>query len=246
MDNVVSTKASPAQRDDYYARIAPNHLAPLWMRLKSLVPAVPAPEAVAYRWGYEETRPYLMEAASLITAEEAERRVLILENPGLSGSSRVGRAAVRRITTHHAGRGRALASPHSVGVALCARRAGRLHRGRRRADSDVARRFRHHASVDLASPRQRLQRSDGVARRARHSVGRAFRRDLPRKSFRSHSSCASAGQGIRSPATGWGCFPSTTNRHRRIRPSSTIRTRALAKHCTRWRKEALPIRIKAI
>ncbi len=59
------------------------------MRLKSLVPAVPAPEAVAYRWGYEETRPYLMEAASLITAEEAERRVLILENPGLSGSSRV-------------------------------------------------------------------------------------------------------------------------------------------------------------
>jgi len=78
-----------SQRDAYYARIAPRHLAPLWMRLKSLVPKNPAPEGVAHRWAYEEVRPYLMESASLITAEEAERRVLILENPGLAGSSRI-------------------------------------------------------------------------------------------------------------------------------------------------------------
>ena len=34
-------------------------------------------------------RPWLLESAGLITAEEAERRVLILENPGLRGQQRV-------------------------------------------------------------------------------------------------------------------------------------------------------------
>ena len=86
-----STAASVAAsaRDAYYARIAPSHLAPLWMRLKSLVPAHPAPDAIAHRWAWDDVRPYLMESASLISAEEAERRVLILENPGLAGSSRI-------------------------------------------------------------------------------------------------------------------------------------------------------------
>jgi gentisate 1,2-dioxygenase len=77
------------ERDAYYARIAPSHLAPLWTRLKSLVPKEPVPEAQAHRWAYDQVRPYVMEAASLITAEEAERRVLILENPALKGSSRI-------------------------------------------------------------------------------------------------------------------------------------------------------------
>jgi gentisate 1,2-dioxygenase len=40
-------------------------------------------------WAYEKVRPYLMEAGRLITAEEAVRRVLILENPGLQGQSAI-------------------------------------------------------------------------------------------------------------------------------------------------------------
>src|SRR5690606_5229268 len=38
-------------------------------------------------WRYAEVRPHLMEAGELITAREAERRVLVLENPGLRGAS---------------------------------------------------------------------------------------------------------------------------------------------------------------
>jgi gentisate 1,2-dioxygenase len=38
-------------------------------------------------WKYAEVRPFLMRAGELITAEEAVRRVLILENPGLRGQS---------------------------------------------------------------------------------------------------------------------------------------------------------------
>jgi gentisate 1,2-dioxygenase len=78
-----------AQRNAYYERIDPQHMAPLWTRLKSLVPAAPTPAGVAHRWAYAEVRPYVLESAEHISAKEAERRVLILENPGLKGSSQV-------------------------------------------------------------------------------------------------------------------------------------------------------------
>jgi gentisate 1,2-dioxygenase len=61
----------------------------VWERLKGLVPREPAHQAVPHRWRYAEVRPYVMEAARHITAEEAERRVLLLENPGLRGGSQI-------------------------------------------------------------------------------------------------------------------------------------------------------------
>ena len=78
-----------ATRDAYYQRIDPQHMAPLWTRLKSLVPAEPTPVGVPHRWAYAEVRPYVLESAEHISAAEAERRVLILENPGLKGSSQI-------------------------------------------------------------------------------------------------------------------------------------------------------------
>jgi gentisate 1,2-dioxygenase len=44
---------------------------------------------VAHRWAYAEVRPYVLESAAHISAKEAERRVLILENPALKGSSQI-------------------------------------------------------------------------------------------------------------------------------------------------------------
>ncbi len=76
-------------REAYYDRIAPLHMAPLWTRLKALVPAEPTPVGVPHRWAYAELRAHVLEAAEHISAKEAERRVLILENPGLTGSSQI-------------------------------------------------------------------------------------------------------------------------------------------------------------
>ena len=76
-------------RSAYYERIAPQHMAPLWTRLKSLVPPAPTPVGVAHRWAYAEVRPAVLESAEHISAKEAERRVLILENPGLKGASQI-------------------------------------------------------------------------------------------------------------------------------------------------------------
>ena len=83
------TAAVQREREAFYGRADTQHLAPLWTRLKSLVPEAPTPVGVAHRWAYADVRPYVLESAEHISAREAERRVLILENPGLKGSSQI-------------------------------------------------------------------------------------------------------------------------------------------------------------
>jgi len=55
--------------------------------LHALVPKEPTTPCVPAHWRYAELRPWLMRAGELISAEEAVRRVLILENPALRGQS---------------------------------------------------------------------------------------------------------------------------------------------------------------
>ncbi|UTW05897.1 gentisate 1,2-dioxygenase [Pseudomonas benzenivorans] len=78
-----------ASRTDFYRRIDAHALFPLWEQLHSLVPAQPAANGVAALWRYRELRPFLMEAGELITAEEAIRRVLVLENPAIRGQASI-------------------------------------------------------------------------------------------------------------------------------------------------------------
>jgi gentisate 1,2-dioxygenase len=78
-----------AERRAFYDRLKGQNAAPLWEVLGDLVRTDPRTACVPALWHYDEVRPFIMEAGSLITAEEAERRVLILENPGFSGGSRV-------------------------------------------------------------------------------------------------------------------------------------------------------------
>lgn len=77
------------QRQGFYGRARTEHLAPLWKVLHGLVTATPRSDAVPAIWEYRRVRPYLLEACELISTEEAERRVLVLENPGLAGQSRI-------------------------------------------------------------------------------------------------------------------------------------------------------------
>lgn len=76
-----------AARRAYYARIAAHGLTPLWEVLHALVPRAPASPAKAACWRYADIRAHVMDAGRLISAAEAERRVLILENPALRGQS---------------------------------------------------------------------------------------------------------------------------------------------------------------
>jgi gentisate 1,2-dioxygenase len=78
----------PARRA-FYGRIGERNLAPLWEVLHRLVTATPETASVAHLWRYADLKPDLLEACELITAKEAERRVLVLENPALPGESRI-------------------------------------------------------------------------------------------------------------------------------------------------------------
>ena len=87
--NSTDPGAAEAGRAAYYERLQPHHLAPLWTRLKSLVPLQPPPLLAAHHWRYGDIRPLVLESAGQISAKEAERRVLILENPALAGQSQI-------------------------------------------------------------------------------------------------------------------------------------------------------------
>ncbi|HTQ73073.1 MAG TPA: cupin domain-containing protein [Burkholderiales bacterium] len=57
---------------------------PLWERVMRLKPGGAAQSAI---WRWSDTRPLLVRACELITAKQAERRVLMLENPALPGTT---------------------------------------------------------------------------------------------------------------------------------------------------------------
>lgn len=76
-----------AVRRAYYERISAHSLKPLWEVLAALVPPQPATDAMPALWRWRDVHPLVAESGELITAREAERRVLILENPGLPGQS---------------------------------------------------------------------------------------------------------------------------------------------------------------
>ncbi len=90
-DGIVSTvdRSAEVGRMPFYDRASAENLAPLWRVLHGLVPDEPKKTAVPAHWSYAAIRPYLMEACRIISAEEAERRVLVLENPGMKGESRI-------------------------------------------------------------------------------------------------------------------------------------------------------------
>lgn len=70
--------------EDAYQAIARLGTAPLWRYYGNLFPAQPRSAAVPYVWRYADLRPYLLHFADVLSLDEAERRVLMLVNPGLA------------------------------------------------------------------------------------------------------------------------------------------------------------------
>ncbi|HUN26435.1 MAG TPA: cupin domain-containing protein [Steroidobacteraceae bacterium] len=75
--------------EQFERELPQRHLAPLWRVLAQLAPAEPMVSAVPWHWHGARLAEELRAAGQLISAAEAERRVLVLENPGLPGQSRI-------------------------------------------------------------------------------------------------------------------------------------------------------------
>jgi len=68
---------------DYRDNLTAKNLVPLWPSLRAVLPPkVPTRATLAVHWPYASLRPLLMQAGELTPMEKAERRVLVLANPG--------------------------------------------------------------------------------------------------------------------------------------------------------------------
>ncbi len=68
---------------DYRNELAEQNLVPLWPNLRAVLPPdKPVPKTRPTHWSYESLRPLLLKAGELTPIEKAERRVLVLANPG--------------------------------------------------------------------------------------------------------------------------------------------------------------------
>jgi gentisate 1,2-dioxygenase len=73
----------------FYRKLSAHNLAPLWSVMADLVTPEPHSACRPGHWPYAAVREAALEAGGLISTQEAERRVLVLENPGLRGRSQV-------------------------------------------------------------------------------------------------------------------------------------------------------------
>jgi len=92
--------AAPNQAQEAFnARMAEKHITPLWTIANRIVMHEPTPKVPSVYWNYQkDVRPYILEAAELITAAEAHRRVLVLNNPSLKhGATHTLTAAIQAI-----------------------------------------------------------------------------------------------------------------------------------------------------
>ncbi len=77
------------ERLAFYEKIDREAYTPLWAVFSDIITPEPKSRCIPHLWRFDQAREWLLEAGELITAKEAERRVLILENPGMRGDSRI-------------------------------------------------------------------------------------------------------------------------------------------------------------
>ncbi len=104
-----STHNIDPARQEFYQRLRKDNLAPLWEVMHRLVPAEPSVLTQPVLWHYDSLKHFLKEACELITAKEAERRVLILENPAFPGQAKATRTLFAGLQTILPGE---IAPPH--------------------------------------------------------------------------------------------------------------------------------------
>jgi gentisate 1,2-dioxygenase len=76
-------QSSQEDLESYYAQLRDQHVTPAW--IGGGISVEPQARAVPHSWHWRDLRPQAMRAAELVGTAQAERRVLRLSNPELSG-----------------------------------------------------------------------------------------------------------------------------------------------------------------
>src|SRR6266540_3265214 len=88
MPSATATKRAESKGPSAKLPIAKHDMTPLWKVMDSVVTKEPVTRCQPVIWHFDDIKRLVMESGGLITAEEANRRVLILENPALRGQSK--------------------------------------------------------------------------------------------------------------------------------------------------------------
>ena len=83
MPELSDIQSSPEVLEAYYAQLQAQHVTPAW--IGGGITVEPQSAAAPFVWHWHELRPQAMRAAELVGTAQAERRVLRLSNPNLSG-----------------------------------------------------------------------------------------------------------------------------------------------------------------
>lgn len=81
---MATESSGTAAQEAYFERMAPMNLLPAWKVMPIYAPAEPTTPCLPAVWHYREIRPHLLDSTRVISAKEAERRALLLHNPGLT------------------------------------------------------------------------------------------------------------------------------------------------------------------
>jgi gentisate 1,2-dioxygenase len=88
MSILASLENGSASMDAFREDIARISLAPLWDMMRKLAPHGPQGGGAPIHWDWNLLRATVLRAGELISAEQAERRVLVLENPAFVGQGK--------------------------------------------------------------------------------------------------------------------------------------------------------------
>jgi len=77
MAAVLQTKLA-ADRKAFYDKIDKANVTPLWEVLHNIITPTPSTPCKPHLWKWDHMWPWIQEAGRLISAQEAERRVLVL------------------------------------------------------------------------------------------------------------------------------------------------------------------------
>lgn len=84
---MATTPGPSGDQEAYFGRVAPLNLLPAWKVMPIYAPAEPKTPCLPAVWHYREIKPHLLESVRVISAKEAERRALLLHNPGLTDAA---------------------------------------------------------------------------------------------------------------------------------------------------------------
>ena len=85
MTHSAPPSVSPDEANAFLDGLSRFNVGPLWKVLGQILTPEPRTQAVPHLWRWQELRPQLLRSGEVVTAAEAERRVLMLLNPGLEG-----------------------------------------------------------------------------------------------------------------------------------------------------------------